>query len=243
VSTAVTALVQQEEDPDRTLLDKVQLAQTILEKYPIESDLGGTWGVAIWYNVDPLLDYASVKIGGLTNAYRMEVNPDKSIGFKKKILQLNFWRPGDGIDQATDPIVYGIPLTDDPARQVEIARRYHLPGPVIRGEILDQETLRSTLIFETDAGLDADLDSTVVSVLDSGQIPDPVTTAIENAGFSLGTDAALKTTIPGQQWTISDTVNGTARTFVIKLQPEFWEKSADGGLRFIDSLDHLWVYE
>jgi len=59
----------------------------------------------------------------------------------------------------------------------------------------------------------------------------------------LGGDAQLKTTVPGQQWVINDTVDGKPRTFVIKLQPQFWEKDIDGGIRFIKSLDYLWVYE
>ncbi len=243
VSPNITRLVRQEEDPDQPLLDKVQLAQTILEKYPADSDQGGTWGVAIWYNVDPALDFISLKITGLTNAYRMEVNPDKSIGFKNKTLQLNFYRPGDGVEEAKDPIVYGIPLTDNPYQQIEIARRYHLPGPVIRGEILDQDTLRSTLIFETDAGLNEDFDSTVAAELDSNQIPESVSTAFINAGFNLAANASLKTTVPGVQWNVTDTVDGKTRTFVIKLEPEFWEKGPDGGLRFIKSLEHLWIYE
>lgn len=244
VSPTLTQIIQTEEDPDRPLFDKVKIAQMALERVPADTDEGGVWGVAVWYNVDPLLDFVSVKINGLTNAYRIEINPDKSIGFKNKTLQLNYWRPGDGIDQADDPIVHGIPLSDDPLKQIEVARRYHLPGPVIRGEIVDAETLRSTLIFETDAQLDTiDFDSAVAASLDTGQIPESVATAFTNAGFNLGANASLNTTIPGKQWTVTDTVDGQTRTFVVKLQPEFWEKSIDGGIRFIKSLDHLWVYE
>ena len=243
VSPKIAKLIRDEEDPGQPLLDKVQLAQSILERYPESSDQGGTWGVVMWYNVDPALDFVSLKIQGLTNAYRMEVNPDKSIEFRNKTLQLNFWRPGDGVDQARDEIVYGIPLTDDPNEQIEIARMYHLPGPVIRGEILDEDSLRSNLIFETDAGLNEDFDSVVAQQLDGGQIPESVSTAFVNAGFNLAADAALKTTVPGHQWVINDTVDGNPRTFVIKLHPEFWEKGVNGGIRFIKSLDHLWVYE
>jgi len=243
VSPQINKIVRAEEDPGQPLLDKIQLAQSILERYPESSDEGGTWGVALWYNVNPALDFVSLKISGLTNAYRMEINPDQSITFENKKLQLNFYRPGDGIDQADDKIVYGIPLTDNPREQMEIARRYHLPGPVIMGEILDPESLRSKLIFETDAGLNEDFDSTVAETLDQGQIPDGVTAGFVNAGFNLGGDAQLKTTVPGQQWVINDTVDGKPRTFVIKLQPQFWEKDIDGGIRFIKSLDYLWVYE
>ncbi len=243
VSPKIGKLVRAEEDPGQPLLDKVQLAQSILERYPESTDEGGTWGVVVWYNVNPNLDFVSLKISGLTNAYRMEINPDKTITFENKKLQLNFYRPGDGIDQPDDRIQYGIPLTDDPQEQMEIARRYHLPGPVILGEVMDENSLRSKLIFETDAGLNEDFDSTVAAALDNGTIPDGVTTGFVNAGFNLGANATLETKIPGQQWQINDTVDGKSRSFVIKLKPEFWEKNIDGGIRFIKSLDYLWVYE
>ncbi len=243
VSPKIGKIIRAEEDQGQPLLDKVQLAQSILERYPESTDEGGTWGVVVWYNVNPALDFVSLKISGLTNAYRMEINPDKTITFENKTLQLNFYRPGDGIDQADDQIQYGIPLTDDPREQMEIARRYHLPGPVILGEVRDADSLRTKLIFETDAGLNEDFDSTVAAALDKGQIPDSVATGFVNAGFNLGSDATLVTKIPGQQWEIKDTVDGKSRAFVIKLQPEFWEKDIDGGIRFIKSLDYLWVYE
>ncbi len=244
VSPAITRMIQQEEDPDRPLLDRIQLTQKILERVPADSSEDGVWGVAIWYNVDPSIDFASVRITGLTNAYRIVVNPDGTLDFRYRTLQLNFWRPGDGIQQDQDAIVFGIPLTDDPLKQIDFARRYRLPGPLIRGEIVDQNTLRSNLIFEADADLDSvSFESGVAKQLDAGQIPDSVSNAFANAGISLGGDASLITTIGGQQWTINDTWEGQPRAFVIKLQPEFWEKSGETGIRFIRSLDYLWIYE
>ena len=244
VSPSIVKVIQQEEDPDRPLMDKIKLAQTVFSPVPAESDLGGAWGVAIWYNVDPALDFISVKVSGLTNAYRMELNQDKSITFVKRKLQLNYWRPGDGIDQSADKIVYGIPLTDDPFEQALITERYHLPGPQIRGSIQNLETLRSTLIFETDAEVAGyNFESGVAAELDANRIPASITSAFSNAGFDLADDAAMTMTVAGKQWVVNDSVDGQARRFIIELHPEFWEKKITGGIRFIKPLDHLWVYE
>ena len=67
--------------------------------------IGGLWGVAIWEDVDPQIDFFSVYVSGLTNAYDWR---DSSEGLQAgapvaarpqvhthKQLQLNFWRPGD----------------------------------------------------------------------------------------------------------------------------------------------------
>lgn len=240
----IHAQVAREEDPEQEYFDCVQLAQQILEKYPAESDQGGKWGIAIWYNVDPRLDYVSVKVSGLTNAFRLEHLPDNNIRVKQRILQLNFWRPGDAIDQHEDRIIYGIPLTDDKNEQALIARRYRLPGPVIRGESTNMETLRTTILFETDAELDPEsLDSAVATQLDNGVIPDTVQEGFKNSGTPLGGNASIQTDVKGYRWTIRDNWEGQDREFSIRLHPEYWEKTVDGNIRLTKRLDHLWVYE
>ena len=80
----------------------------------------GVWGVAIWGDVDPNIDYLSVYVSGLTNAFRIDRNAEGEISFRRKTLQLNFWRPGDAIVQERDRVDYGIPLVDKPAEQIEI---------------------------------------------------------------------------------------------------------------------------
>lgn len=76
----------------------------------------GLWGVAMWEDVDPQIDFFSVYVRGLTNAYRWN---DPADGFKLgdppgtgrqftfKTLQLNFWRPGDELDLDEREIRYG----------------------------------------------------------------------------------------------------------------------------------------
>lgn len=68
----------------------------------------GVWGVAMWEDVDPNIDFFSVYVGGLTNAYdwadpagafKPGDPPGKGRRFTQKMLQLNFWRPGDEYQQ------------------------------------------------------------------------------------------------------------------------------------------------
>ena len=61
------------------------------------------WGVATWEDVDPRIDFFSVFVQGLTNAYQWVDPPRVQAGrspgqgprLLQKTLMLNFWRPGD----------------------------------------------------------------------------------------------------------------------------------------------------
>ncbi|WP_425617070.1 hypothetical protein NA78x_000739 [Anatilimnocola sp. NA78] len=91
------------------------------------------WGVVTWEDVDPRIDYFSVYVQGLTNAYRYE---DPAGAFKAgdkpgtgrqlthKTLRLNFWRPGDAIDEAEEEIRYGMRIDPDPAEQAKIFKLF-----------------------------------------------------------------------------------------------------------------------
>jgi hypothetical protein len=77
------------------------------------------WSVATWVDVDPRIDFFSVFIGGLTNAYRWIDNPaayspgdtpGRGRRFTRKMLQLNFWRPGDELAENEREFRYGVPL-------------------------------------------------------------------------------------------------------------------------------------
>jgi hypothetical protein len=77
------------------------------------------WGVATWENIDPRVDFFSIYVKGLTNAYRWQDNPNgyrpgvdpiaKGRKFVRKTLKLNFWRPGDEYDEKESEIRYGVP--------------------------------------------------------------------------------------------------------------------------------------
>jgi len=118
--------IRRREDPRRRLLTSVEMAQ-----HPIpvstEREDRGVWGVAMWIDVDPTIDFFSVYIQGLSNAYRWTdkvgagaYKPGDPLGkgrkFFHKTLQLNFWRPGDAYQEHEEEIRFGTPTGN--------ARRY-----------------------------------------------------------------------------------------------------------------------
>lgn len=109
------------EDPGRELMAdpaKEFYNSVTIGKQPIA--VGETrWGIAMWENIDPRIDFFSIYVGGLTNAYHWQDTPGayapdtdpigKGRKFVRKMLKLNFWRPGDEIDENENEIRYGIP--------------------------------------------------------------------------------------------------------------------------------------
>jgi hypothetical protein len=108
-----------------------------ISEIPIGVSLPGAdksvWGVVTWEDIDPRVDYFSIYIQGLTNAYLYEDPPG---GFKatdkpgtgrkmtQKTLRLNFWRPGDAIDERESEIRYGMRLDAEPAEQAKIFKLF-----------------------------------------------------------------------------------------------------------------------
>ena len=103
------------EDPNRRFLTSVEMCREIA--------VGETlWGVATWEDIDPRIVRFSIYVSGLTNAYtwrdekvggRYVHQADDPIGrgrkLYRKVLQLNFWRPGDQYFEHEEEIRYGIP--------------------------------------------------------------------------------------------------------------------------------------
>ena len=118
VIPAAVAAISQRETPGKTLLNSVEIAEQ-----PIPVSDGridhSVWGVATWTDVDPRIDFFSVFVGGLTNAYQWTDNaaaykpgdaPGRGRRFTHKMLQLNFWRPGDDLQPNEREFRYGVPL-------------------------------------------------------------------------------------------------------------------------------------
>ena len=108
--------IRQRELPEGQLLHS---AQVPLEELRIEAGRAqrGVWGVAMWEDVDPKIDFFSVYVRGLTNAYewtdppgayKAGDSPGAGRKFTFKTLQLNFWRPGDELDQNEREFRYGV---------------------------------------------------------------------------------------------------------------------------------------
>lgn len=109
--------IQRREDPNRKLLNSVQMGQTTI---PLSTDRidRSVWGVVTWEDIDPRTDFFSVYVQGLTNAYKWEDTPDAvqpgsppgtGKKFVQRTLKLNFWRPGDEFDENEREIRYGVP--------------------------------------------------------------------------------------------------------------------------------------
>ena len=119
VIPAAVAAISQRETPGRMLLNSVEIS-----KQPIPVSDGridrSVWGVATWVDVDPRIDFFSVYVGGLTNAYQLDRytrpptkpgdTPGRGRQFVHKMLQLNFWRPGDELMPNEREFRYGVPL-------------------------------------------------------------------------------------------------------------------------------------
>ena len=94
--------IRAREDSKRRLLDSAEMSA---------SDMAAgeeRWGVAIWEDIDPRIDFFSIYVSGLTNAIRWRQKPGSVIksndppGSKieetLESLRLDFWRPGDARD-------------------------------------------------------------------------------------------------------------------------------------------------
>jgi hypothetical protein len=102
------------EMPSGKLLNSVQMAEQVLQSETGRS-AAGLWGVATWEDVDPEMDFFALHVAGLTNAYLWEdtaefapgTTPGTGRTFQRRMLQLNFWRPGDSLDENETEIRFG----------------------------------------------------------------------------------------------------------------------------------------
>jgi hypothetical protein len=112
---AAVAQIRRREDPNRRFLNTAEIATEI--------QVGQTlWGIVTWTDIAPTVDFFSVYVGGLTNAYEWEDPPGAyQIGnppltgrkFQRKYLKINFWRPGDEYYEHEKEIRYGQPGRPD----------------------------------------------------------------------------------------------------------------------------------
>ncbi len=131
---AARAAIQKREKPGVRIHNSVEMTGV---KIPLSDDRvdRSVWGVATWENVDPRIDFFSIYIRGLTNAficadtpgaYQKGDAPGKGRVFRFKTLQLNFWRPGDTVFEHENEIRYGVPIDSDPNVQKKMLERFDL---------------------------------------------------------------------------------------------------------------------
>jgi hypothetical protein len=232
--------VQRRHDPSLTLLDPIQMSQTTIPLAKTDAD-GGIWGAALFEDVDPRIDFVNLKVEGLTNAFRIpHVAGQPNL---RKTLQLNFWRPGGIVNQEKDRVDYGIPLVDDPKKQVLITERYNLPGPVLCCYYINPDAAdRRVLIAEVDAQINLqDFTSPLTVTLVNKRLPEKMVQALAMAGVEVDKNVALEEVVPGKRWVFSQ---GPDR-FDLVMEPQYWEpvyEKQGPKIRFIKSLDYLWIY-
>jgi hypothetical protein len=108
MATAI-AQIQQREDPNRRLLNTVEMTEKEIQPSTEEED-NSVWGVVTWRDIDPKTDRLSIYVQGLSNAYEIKVAEDGSWErYLRKTLQLNFWRPSDEFYAHEREIRFGIP--------------------------------------------------------------------------------------------------------------------------------------
>lgn len=240
VIPSIVETIRLEENIQAPLLNSVEMAQT---KLPVSKnpDDPGTWGVALWEDIDPRIDYVTVLVQGLTNAFRVDDLPDGKTTYQHKTLQLNFWRPGDTLDETSDMIRVGIPVVESLREQEKICKHYELPGEIIIASEFSPNTDRQNELFRVDGQPDEDLNSIVKQILVAGQMPKSVKQGFEDLGVSLPDGIRLTETIKNRQWEFKLNVDGKDRYFRLTARGEFWEK-VGGHLNIKDRLEYLWVY-
>lgn len=102
VLPSVEQAIRDREDPARKLLNTVQIAGEIPAS--TEEEDNSVWGVVTWEDVDPQTDFFSIYVQGLSNAYIWQDVPRKGKWYARKTLKLDFWRPGDDIDEKEEEI-------------------------------------------------------------------------------------------------------------------------------------------
>jgi hypothetical protein len=126
---AAMPVIQLREMRGAKLHNSVEISQVSIPVVPRDGG-PGVWGLVTWEDVDPRIDFFSVYVQGLTNAFRLGPSATGGIVQQLKTLQLNFWRPGDAEYEHEGEIRYGVPAVTDPAEQAAICARYNIPRRV-----------------------------------------------------------------------------------------------------------------
>ncbi|MHB8971884.1 MAG: hypothetical protein ACYC3X_00200 [Pirellulaceae bacterium] len=131
---AARKVIEEREMRGQELLDTVEVSRKPIP-LSTEDNPQEVWGLVTWEDIDPRLSYFSVYAKGLTNAYKPVDLPD---GFKPgdapgtgrdilaKTLRLNFWRPGDAVQEQEDEIYFGVPYAPEAERQSAILSAFGL---------------------------------------------------------------------------------------------------------------------
>ncbi len=125
---ATKQIIQDREVRGAELLNTVEIGQKPIPLSTADNPQD-VWGLVTWEDIDPRIDFFSIFVRGLTNAYKPVdlpnvfqpgAEPGTGRDLLSKTLRLNFWRPGDALNELEDQIYFGVPYTPDLERQFEI---------------------------------------------------------------------------------------------------------------------------
>jgi hypothetical protein len=126
--------IQARENPGVELLNSIEMSQISIPLSDERFDRS-VWGYVVWEDIDPRIDFFSIYVRGLTNAfefvdppgaYKAGDPPGTGRQFTFKALQLNFWRPGDTEDVHERELKFGVPVESDPIKQQAVLQKYGL---------------------------------------------------------------------------------------------------------------------
>ncbi len=225
------------------LLERVEMAKQFLQPATTASD--GTWGVATWLDVDPRINFATVSVQGLSNAFRSDLDGnDDGEEHQVKTLQINFWRPGDA-DLEGDLFRPGILIAGKLPRQISLLKKYGLPGPDLGIYWTDPNTLVTSKVGRVAADYDLEtLKSSAIEELSAQQLPAKISDFLAKYGFANAQDLAVETKLAAStqsnmgEWTLTDADGGK---FVVKVEPVIW-RVEDEKIEFVGGLDYFWDY-
>lgn len=126
---AVKSKIKTREKITAELYNSVEISSVPIPRTTDDS-APGVWGVATWEDVDPNIDFLSVYVYRLTNAALRVETSDGDEHYQQKVLQLNFYRPGDTVRETDDVTRFGIPAYTDPTEQQYVLDQYGLEKPL-----------------------------------------------------------------------------------------------------------------
>lgn len=234
---AAVAQIAQEERMVGRLMDGFEIAREMLAPATDQSE--GTWGVATWIDIDPRINFATVSVQGLSNAFRTDQDENAEQKMHQiKTLQINFWRPGDAQVNG-DRFRLGIRFDDDLTRQVDVLKKYRLPGPDLTVNRLNLDTGALITMGRVPADFDlSTLQSAAIGTLDQQQVPAAMETFLKKFGFAEAGGLNVTVNTPGKRWTL---VDADANQFVVTSDPVTW-KISDEKIEFVGPLEYFWDY-
>lgn len=217
------------------LRDNVEMAREDLSASDASQEY---WGVATWLDVDPRINFASVTVQGLSNAFRSD-SFDESAKHEVKTLQINFWRPGDS-NLETSRFRLGIAFEDeDPERQQQLVQKYRLPGPELVIDRIQPQTGAPTRLGYVPADFNLETKtSAVVQELDNGTVPEAVAAFLTKMEAAGADNLTVTATAPGSRWLVT---GADGQTWTIGLQPLTWQFNGEK-FEFVGPLDHFWDF-